>query len=144
MVPAARAAGLATPGPSPKLGPGCWVESDAGAGELFLQARIARGDGAALFDDVLGSGFALVSPSGDPARGLSAEQRAWFASVGGVCAHVGVDAPLRDIDGAYARWFETRGCVVALQRPDFAVFATAKETAGGGELLDLLRAHCRG
>jgi hypothetical protein len=36
MVPAACAAGLTTPAPSPKIGPGCWVESDAAAGEIFL------------------------------------------------------------------------------------------------------------
>jgi 3-(3-hydroxy-phenyl)propionate hydroxylase len=142
MVPAARAAGLTTPAPSPKIGPGCWVEGDAGAGELFLQARVARRDGAGRFDDVVGSGFALVSPCGDPARALSDEQRAWFASVGGVCAQVGPEAPLRDLDGAYARWFAARGCEVALQRPDFTVFGAAKEIARAGTLLDLLRERC--
>ena len=141
MVPAARAAGLTAPAPSSKIGPGCWVEGDPAAGELFLQARVAGvalGDGAELFDDAVGSGFALVSPRGDPARVLSAEQRAWFASVGGVCAYVGGEAGLRDVDGTYARWFAARGCEVALQRPDFAVFATAKEIARAGALLDLL------
>jgi 2-polyprenyl-6-methoxyphenol hydroxylase-like FAD-dependent oxidoreductase len=139
MIPAARAAGLTTPMAAPKIGPGCWVDGDAAAGELFLQARVARADGAGLFDDVAGSGFALVSSCGDPARVLSEEQRAWFASVGGVCAHVGGDAPLRDVDGAYARWFAARGCEVALQRPDFTVFATAKELAGAGRLVDAMR-----
>jgi 2-polyprenyl-6-methoxyphenol hydroxylase-like FAD-dependent oxidoreductase len=142
MVPAARAAGLTTPAPSPKIGPGCWVEGDAGAGELFLQARVARRDGAGLFDDVVGSGFALVSPCGDPARALSDEQRTWFASVGGVCAQVGPEAPLRDLDGAYARWFAAHGCEVALQRPDFTVFGAAREIARAGTLLDLLRERC--
>ena len=71
--------------------------------------------------------------------GLSHEQRAWFASVGGVCVHVGPQAPLRDIDGAYARWFAARACEVALQRPDFAVFATAKEVGNGGALVEALR-----
>jgi 2-polyprenyl-6-methoxyphenol hydroxylase-like FAD-dependent oxidoreductase len=144
MVPAARAAGLATPGPSPKIGPGCWVEGDAAAGELFLQARVARRDDVGLFDDVVGSGFALVSPCGDPARVLSAAQRAWFASVGGVCAHVGGDGALRDVGGAYARWFAARGCEVALQRPDFTVFGNAKELACAGDLLDRLRAQVGG
>ena len=144
MVPAARAAGITTPAPSPKIGPGCWVEGDAGAGELFLQARVARGDAAGLFDDTVGSGFALLSPCGDPARVLSAEQRTWFASMAGVCAHVGDEGPLRDVDGAYARWFAARGCEVALQRPDFTVFATGKELAHAGTLVDALRARLQG
>jgi 2-polyprenyl-6-methoxyphenol hydroxylase-like FAD-dependent oxidoreductase len=142
MVPAAKSAGLTTPTASPKIGPGCWVEGNAGAGELFLQARVvrdSRGGAAELFDDAVGSGFALVSPHDDPARALSPEQRAWFASLGGVCVHVGADSSLRDVDGAYARWFAARSCEVALQRPDFAVFGTAKEVAGGGALVDSLR-----
>ena len=143
MVPAARAAGITTPAPSPKIGPGCWVEGDVAAGELFLQARVARdarGGAGEFFDDVVGSGFALVSPYEDPTRVLTAEQRAWFASVGGVCAHVGDDPPLRDADGAYARWFAARGCEAVLQRPDFTVFATAKDIAGAGVVLEMLRA----
>jgi 2-polyprenyl-6-methoxyphenol hydroxylase-like FAD-dependent oxidoreductase len=143
MIPAARAAGLTTPVAAPRIGPGCWVEGDAAAGELCLQARVASGDSVGLFDDIAGSGFALVSPCGDPARALSAEQRAWFASVGGVCAHVGSEGPLRDVDGAYARWFAGRGCEVALQRPDFMVFETAHELAGAGAIMAALRTTLR-
>jgi hypothetical protein len=51
--------------------------------------------------------------------------------------------PLRDVDGAYARWFAAHGCEVALQRPDFAVFATAKEIGGAGALVGLLRSRLR-
>ncbi|HEU4431534.1 MAG TPA: bifunctional 3-(3-hydroxy-phenyl)propionate/3-hydroxycinnamic acid hydroxylase [Myxococcota bacterium] len=143
MVPAARAAGLTTPAPLPKIGPGCWVADDAAAGALFLQGFVATAAGRARFDDVLGGGFALVSPHGDPAGALSAEQRAWFAARGGVCAHVGADSALRDVDGAYAKWFEAHGCAVALQRPDFTVFATAKELAGSGALVDALLSRLR-
>ena len=141
MVPAARAAGLTTPAPSPKIGPGCWIAGDAAAGALFLQARVASADDAALFDDVVGGGFALVSPHGDPTVHLTPDQRAWFAAIGGVCAHVGAGAPLRDVEGAYARWFEAHGCAVALQRPDFTVFATGQELAGAGQLVEALRAR---
>ncbi len=76
--------------------------------------------------------------AGDPARVLSEEQHAWFASVGGVCVHVGGGGPLRDVDGAYARWFATHGCEVVLQRPDFAVFGTAKEFARAAGIVSAL------
>jgi 2-polyprenyl-6-methoxyphenol hydroxylase-like FAD-dependent oxidoreductase len=141
MVPAARASGLTTPAPSPKTGPGCWAAEDAAAGGLFLQPRIAQGGATRRFDDVLGAGFALVSPLGDPAAHLTAEQRAWLTRVGGVCAHVGADAALRDADGATARWFSEHGCAVALQRPDFSVFATAKALGDAGALVEALRAR---
>lgn len=143
MIPAARAAGLTTPAPSPKIGPGCWASDDAVAGGLFLQARVERGGQAGRFDDVAGAGFALVSPHGDPASALTPEQRVWFTRIGGVCAHVSRDGALRDADGAFARWFEEHGRAVALQRPDFAVFATAKELAGASALVEALRARLR-
>jgi 3-(3-hydroxy-phenyl)propionate hydroxylase/flavoprotein hydroxylase len=144
MVPAARAAGLTTPAPTPKIGPGCWESGDAAAGAPFVQGRVERGGRAVRFDELLGAGFALVSPHGDPASGLTPEQRAWFQSLGGVTAHVARDGALRDLDGAYARWFQTHDRAVALQRPDFTVFATARELAGAGPLVEMLRARLAG
>jgi 3-(3-hydroxy-phenyl)propionate hydroxylase/flavoprotein hydroxylase len=76
---------------------------------------------------------------GDPRPVLSFEQRAFFSAIGGVTAHVGAHAPLRDVDGAYERWFAAHPCAVVLQRPDFTVFGTAKELAGAGVLVDALR-----
>ncbi len=143
MIPAARAAGLTTPLSAPKLGPGCWDANDAAAGGLFPQARVARGEHTGLCDDVLGIGFSLLSPHGDPASALSAEQRAWLESIGGVCAHVAQDAALRDADGAYARWFSAHDCAIALQRPDFTVFATAKQLSDAGALVNALRTKLR-
>ena len=96
---------------------------------------------AGRFDDLVGGGFALVSTQGDPAQALTAEQRAFFSSLHGVSAHVSQDGALRDVDGAYARWFEANGAGVALQRPDFAVFGTAQQCADAGALLDALRAR---
>jgi len=139
MIPAARATGLQTPGPMPKIGPGCYDAASAGGGELFVQGRVERGAQRGLFDDVVGGGFALVSTQGDPAQSLTSEQRAFFASLGGVTAHVSSDGALRDLDGAYANWFAAHGVAVALQRPDFAVFGTAQQLAGAGPLVDALR-----
>ncbi len=139
MIPAARATGLQTPGPMPKIGPGCYDAASPAGGELFVQGRVERGETRGLFDDVVGGGFALVSTRGDPAEVLTPEQRAFFASLGGVTAHVSRDGALRDLDGAYANWFGTHGATVALQRPDFAVFGTAQHLEGAGALVDALR-----
>jgi len=130
---------LQTPGPAPKIGPGCYDATCPAGGELFVQGRVERGGERGRFDDIVGEGFALVSTRGDPARALTPEQLAFFASLGGVIAHVSPSGALRDVDGAYARWFEARGVAVALQRPDFAVFGTARELAGAGALLNALR-----
>ncbi len=141
MIPAARASGLQTPGPAPKLGPGCYDETCPAGGALFVQGRVQRGAQVGLFDDVVGGGFALVSTQSDPKSALTSEQRAFLAALGAVTAHVSRDGALRDVDGAYQRWFDANGAAVALQRPDFAVFGTAAQLSGAGALVDLLRAR---
>jgi 3-(3-hydroxy-phenyl)propionate hydroxylase len=53
---------------------------------------------------------------------------------------VGADGPVRDLDGAYARWFAETGAAVALQRPDFYVFGAAPARDDGARLVADLRA----
>lgn len=133
-----RAGGAPTEAALPPLGPGCFAPGSPAAGELFVQGRVRRGGGEGRFDDVFGSGFALVSPEADPAAVLDPTQRAWLASLGGVTARVAGET---DLDGSYARWFQRHGVAVALQRPDFHVFGTAATLAGAGALLDALRSR---
>ncbi len=127
----------------PPLGPGCFAEGDA-ARRLFVQGRVRRGEVEGLFDDVVGAGFALVSPHGDPAAHLPPDLAGYFASLGGVTAHVAPEAPVADLTGAYARWFAATGAAVALQRPDFAVFGTAPTLEGTAGLVSALRDRLSG
>ncbi|HTY16636.1 MAG TPA: bifunctional 3-(3-hydroxy-phenyl)propionate/3-hydroxycinnamic acid hydroxylase, partial [Myxococcota bacterium] len=138
----ARSAPIAAPLPS--LGPGLFAEGSAGAGRLFVQDRVRRGDAEGRFDDVVGRGFALVSPIGDPAAALDRESAAFFAALGGVTAHVSADGPIVDANGGYARWFAAHGAAVALQRPDFYVFGTAPALDGARGLVESLRSALRG
>jgi flavoprotein hydroxylase len=139
MLPAARAGHLATPPPPLAIGPGVWLASDARAGRPFVQAKVRRGESVGLFDDVVGHGWALVSPFADPAARLDAGTAAFFASIGGSCVQVGGEGAVSDLDQAYARWFAEAGVAVALQRPDFYVFGTAARADGAGALIEELR-----
>jgi flavoprotein hydroxylase len=144
MVADDRARGGSLPVPLPRLGPSAWLDSTPGAGELFVQGRVCARGREGLFDDVVGGGFALVSPLGDPAAALDAPLARFFASLGGVTAHVAPSAPVADATGAYARWFAARGAAVALQRPDFAVFGTAPRLEQAGALVARLRERLAG
>ena len=124
----------------PRLGPGLFGEGPA-AGRLFVQDRVRCGGATGRFDDVVGGGWALVSPLGDPAVALDRELAAFFASLGGVTAHVSAAGPVVDLKGGYARWFAAHGAGVALQRPDFYVFGTAPDLDGAGTLVASLRRH---
>jgi flavoprotein hydroxylase len=141
MIAAARERGLTPPVPTPALGTGCSAERDPLAGELFVQARVRRAGAAGLFDDVVGRGFVLVSPFGDPTTQLDPAQAAYFASFGGVGTQVAPGAAVEDVDGSYRRWFDRHGVAVVLQRPDFHVFGAAAALEGCGSLVDDLRRH---
>jgi 3-(3-hydroxy-phenyl)propionate hydroxylase len=130
--------------PLPPLGPGCFAEGTRAAGQLFAQDVVRHRGRTGRFDDVVGRGFALVSPAGDPSAALDPELAAWFTSLGGFAAHVAPGAPVDDLGGGYARWFEEHDAAVALMRPDFAVFGTAKDLAGAGALVRALRERLRG
>jgi len=134
----------APPPPALAIGPGLVRAGDPHGGRLLVQGRVRRGDDAGLFDDVVGRGWTLLATSGDPGTALDPGTAAFFASLGGVAAHVGPDATVRDVDGVYGRWFDQAGVAVVLQRPDFYVYGTAATLAGATELVEDLRRRLGG
>jgi flavoprotein hydroxylase len=128
----------------PPLGPGCFADGPPAAGQLFVQDVVRHRGRTGRFDDVVGRGFVLASPAGDPAAALDTELAAWFAALGGLCAHVAPGAPIDDVNGGYARWFAQHGAAVALVRPDFAVFGAARELAEAVTLVRTLRDRLAG
>ena len=130
---------LVTPPPPLGLGPGVSLEDDALGGKLFVQGQVIHDGKRGRFDDVVGRGWTLLSPSVDPAAHLQSDAAAFFASIGGISAYVSADGPIRDIDGTYADWFRKAGVNVVLQRPDFYVFGSATSAAGAQNLVEKLR-----
>src|SRR5579884_2042076 len=71
------------PQPSFLPGPGFFLEGDPLAGQMFLQREVARDSSRGLFDDLVGRSFCLISTVGNPAQHLSADDLAFFTSIGG-------------------------------------------------------------
>ena len=139
MIAAARATGPTPPLPTPAIGPGVLLDGDPLAGHLFLQGQVRRGGATGRFDDVVGPGFALLSPAGDPASLLSPDLAGLLESIGGISAHVAPGGPVDDVYGSYAAWFAANRVGVVLQRPDFHVFGTAPTIEGTAGLVAHLR-----
>ena len=136
------------PLPSFPQGPGIFLEGDPLAGHLFLQREVGRFGSRGLFDDLVGRGFCLISTVGDPAQHLSADDEAFFTSVGGRIVALGRSADehadqIIDISGAYAEWFAANTCAVVLTRPDFAMYGTAPNLDGAAQLVRSLRKQLR-
>jgi len=109
--------------------------NDAQAGRLALQARVQLGQRMGLFDDLAGHGFVLLGMDHDPGETLSPEQVNWLARIDVKVLGIGELLSLRDVDGAYARWFSDMGCRTVLIRPDFYLFGAGEAP----ELVDALR-----
>jgi 2-polyprenyl-6-methoxyphenol hydroxylase-like FAD-dependent oxidoreductase len=139
MTAAVREGVLAPPIPSATIGPGLLLAGDPRAGQLFMQAQVRRDGVTGLFDDVIGRAWTLVSPSCDPAALLDAESAVFFAAIGGISAHVCAGGPIEDVSGGYAGWFAGAGVAVALQRPDFYLFGTARRPEDTPTLVRELR-----
>ncbi len=140
MAEAAAAGAVPIPG-LPPFTAGIGVFTTPGAGELFVQGRIAVDGATSRFDDRFGVGWRLV---GVRPIGLAPAEAAWFESIGGVVVSVGDGGDASDVDGSYGRWFGGHGVEVALQRPDFHVFGTAADPAGATGLVAALRVRIEG
>lgn len=120
--------------PHPRLGePSLTLASGGAEGRLAPQGRVRVLDRTGLFDDVIvddgsGSGWQLISRTGDPAELLGDEDVSWFRQIGGVFADLSGEGAAEDLDGAYQRWFAEHGCGAFLARPDFYVFAAGEHT----------------
>jgi 3-(3-hydroxy-phenyl)propionate hydroxylase len=127
--------------PHPQLGtPSVTVFSDGAEGRLAPQGHVEVAGRVGLYDDVFGPGWQLIGWEHDPAQLMDEDVLHWFRSLGGTVAAVGPDGPVRDVDGAYRRWFEQHGCTVVLARPDFYVFGAGAK-ADAPRLLTDLRAQ---
>lgn len=122
----------------PGVSNGVVATDDPLAGALFIQGRIRVGGQSALFDDVLGGGWRLITFEAELAARVPLDDVEWFADLGGKIVVLGGE--VEDIEGTYQRWFNEHGVCVVLQRPDFYLFGAASDDDGAKVLLDALRA----
>jgi 2-polyprenyl-6-methoxyphenol hydroxylase-like FAD-dependent oxidoreductase len=141
MAAAARRSGAIPLPPLPPLGPGI---IHRGGGDAAIQGALMIGDGpTGRFDDVTqGAGrWVLLGWGIDPAAGLRPDLAQWLTGMGAVVCVLG---PAADVEGTYGRWFAALEAVAVLVRPDFAIFATASETAEINTMVHAARAALRG
>ena len=119
----------------------------ANTGTFFPQGRVRSGAQQGLFDDVVGSGWCIVTVNPAMLRDLTAPQRQAWNALGGHLATIGqTDATqeLADMDGTYADWFAANECQAAIVRPDWYVFGVASEAGQLASMLDQLNHSLRG
>jgi len=113
-----------------------------GGGEFFPQGRVRMNGLDVLFDDVVGPGWCILACEPDVLEVLTTSHRDSWKAIGGKIAAVTVsrtDGSLEDLDGTYHSWFADHACSVAIVRPDWYLYGTAKNGRELTALLDQLR-----
>lgn len=132
------------PNPPHRLGPGLLHEGDPLVGTLSVQGQVRCGERTGLFDDVVRSGWTVISPVADPRDVLEEEQLAFLDDIGVRLARVAPeeasgDGMVVDLEGKYANWFEEASVEAIVVRPDFYVYGTARTVEELPRLVSSLR-----
>ena len=119
------------PNPPHRLGPGLLREGDPLVGTLSVQGQVRSGERTGLFDDVVGSGWTVLSVVANPRDTLDEEQLAFLNDIGAHVARVASeeesgDGTVGDLEGTYTSWFEEAGIEAVVVRPDFYVYGAAR------------------
>jgi flavoprotein hydroxylase len=127
-------------------GAGCSITQPVGL--LIFQANVASAQRTGRFDEVVGTGFVLASPS-DARAALGAARVRALGALGvrlvrivnadslirDITAPAGI-AVVRDIDRRYLPYLAQEGVEAILVRPDFYVFGAARTLADVAALVD--------
>jgi flavoprotein hydroxylase len=105
----------------------------APAGEVIIQGTVARGGEHGLFDDVIGTGFVVLTTD-DPAEVFD---RAALDVLSALDAHL-VRVGDVDVDGLYRTYLGSARCVIV--RPDYHVFGAGRTSGEAAKLVTALAA----
>jgi len=135
----------APPTPSPRLGPGLWLEDAPGSGILGPQGLVERNGRRGLFDDLVGVRFAVITRSPAILGEISEVNGKALELLGAAIVHFDESAGgLKDVEGTYHRFLDGLGCEAMLVRPDFYLQGTARNAAELNRLLDVSRSRLFG
>jgi 2-polyprenyl-6-methoxyphenol hydroxylase-like FAD-dependent oxidoreductase len=105
---------------------GANVVEAALVGRLGLQGRIELNGKAGRADDLLGSGWQLISLR-DPHPGLSSQSRNVLDRISAKVLHFDISTGAVDVDGVYSRYFDAHRVSAVLVRPDHYIYCAAQE-----------------
>jgi 2-polyprenyl-6-methoxyphenol hydroxylase-like FAD-dependent oxidoreductase len=115
--------------------------SDPLAGALGVQGLVEAAGRRGRFDDVVGSGWTLLTADGDPLEAVRPEHGDLLQALGATVASLDFAGPggVTDIDGRLTEWLGRHGTYAVLVRPDFYVFGSVASRLGLPSLIDDLR-----
>lgn len=114
---------------------------DPTAGTVAYQGVVEVDGKTGLFDDLVGTGWVLLTSDAAALDALTESQRDFAERIGITLAHVGPrgsGAPVIDVEGTYSSWLTSIGASAVLARPDFWLFGSVAAPEDSGQLLHSL------
>lgn len=113
----------------------------ANDGGIFPQGLVSNEHRTALFDEIAGTGWLLVTADPGTTSVDYDEVRDSFAAIGGRQVSFSLNstfggADVSDTGGVYSRWFAATGAIAAVVRPDSYIYGLARDPQ---ELVGLLQ-----
>ncbi|WP_433634939.1 bifunctional 3-(3-hydroxy-phenyl)propionate/3-hydroxycinnamic acid hydroxylase [Nocardia sp. CA-120079] len=140
---ALRSGAAMPPPPLPDLPEGVRHQSDTDtvAGTYGVQGRFDGPHGTGWGDDVLGTGFAVLTARGDPSAVLGADRTDFLRSIGAGVGTLDARQPgcLRDSDGRFSDWLVDHNLEAVVIRPDGYTFGGVAQAGELPALIDDLR-----
>ena len=121
----------------PFLTDGILYQQGKYTGKLSFQSQVNYQGKTGLFDDLVGDGWIVMSPSDDPRKVLTEEQITFLENIGTRFIHVSESSDtthnssnlIVDVDGKYKQYFNETGLEAVLVRPDFYLFGGTADLA---------------
>jgi 2-polyprenyl-6-methoxyphenol hydroxylase-like FAD-dependent oxidoreductase len=116
----------------------------ANHGGLFPQEQIRCGQKTGRFDDLTGTGWALITTDQHLLDLLPISLLDFWRSIGGHLAVIGgpdSNAEFQDLQDRYGQWFGQQACSAVVVRPDWHIYGTAASSAELATLLEALAQH---
>ncbi|MBM4763132.1 bifunctional 3-(3-hydroxy-phenyl)propionate/3-hydroxycinnamic acid hydroxylase [Bacillus sp. B15-48] len=119
------------------------AESSKLAGELSLQSEVKYQGKTGLFDDVVGTGWMVISPVSNPKTVLNKEQVEFLEKMGATFIEIADSENdsdvVVDVNGKYREYFYQNEIEAVIVRPDFYYFGSVGELSDLSGLVDDLK-----
>ncbi|WP_404442134.1 bifunctional 3-(3-hydroxy-phenyl)propionate/3-hydroxycinnamic acid hydroxylase [Sutcliffiella horikoshii] len=113
------------------------------AGRLSVQGNLKHGEKVGLLDDLIGSGWTIISTNGNPNAIFNKEQKQFLDVIGTHFIEVTLDASndnaYYDMEGTYKEYFQQNQMEAIIIRPDFYVFGAAASKSELTTIVDELK-----
>ncbi|GAB3698246.1 bifunctional 3-(3-hydroxy-phenyl)propionate/3-hydroxycinnamic acid hydroxylase [Corynebacterium nasicanis] len=124
-----------------QLGPGVWQADSPLGGDLGKQGIVQYQGRTGRFDDVVGRGWSVIGMNSRPVDVLDERQLFVLDTIGAHSVSIGSESGTVDVldkDRLYERWLTEAGVKYAILRPDFYVYATARDERELAQRIDEL------